>query len=72
MTHSKARHFLSRLTEEFGTDGFLVVRKSESGGDKVDLVPGAALRWPKCECGQKLCPDYEPPSPAGGLRSTGS
>ncbi|WP_327235489.1 hypothetical protein OG349_17470 [Streptomyces sp. NBC_01317] len=65
MTQSKARHLLARLTEEFGTDGVLVVRKPETGaaGGDADLVPGAALRWPKCECGQKLCPDYEPPGP---------
>ncbi|MFF2522602.1 hypothetical protein [Streptomyces liangshanensis] len=61
MTHSKARHFLSRLTEEFGSDGLLVVRKPEAADGDADLVPGAALRWPKCECGRKLCPDYEPP-----------
>ncbi|MYV51202.1 hypothetical protein [Streptomyces sp. SID3212] len=59
MTQSKARHLLARLTEEFGTDGVLVVPKPETGD--ADLVPGAALRWPKCECGQKLCPDYDPP-----------
>ncbi|MFI5758674.1 hypothetical protein [Streptomyces sp. NPDC051569] len=70
MTSSKARRFLSRLTEEFGTNGILAVQKSDprvEGADIEDLVPGAALRWPKCECGHSLCPDYEPESPADAL-----
>ncbi|MFJ9030789.1 hypothetical protein ACIRQP_20110 [Streptomyces sp. NPDC102274] len=64
-THSKARLFLSRLMEDFGSDGLLVVRKPSpgapeaTGADGADLVPGAALRWPKCECGHSLCPDSE-------------
>lgn len=66
MTQSKARRFLSRLTAEFGTNGMLIVQKSAdglNGGDDgyeaegADLVPGSALRWPKCECGHSLCPD---------------
>ncbi|WP_329457331.1 hypothetical protein [Streptomyces sp. NBC_01497] len=24
-----------------------------------DVVPGKALRWPKCECGSPKCPDYD-------------
>ncbi|WP_326611280.1 hypothetical protein OG949_18325 [Streptomyces scopuliridis] len=63
MTQSKARIYLARLMEEFGTDGLLVVRKPYAGApgaEGADLVPGAALRWPKCECGHSLCPDYEP------------
>ncbi|RDG37031.1 hypothetical protein [Streptomyces corynorhini] len=57
---SKARGRLTRLTETVGTvgmDGLLVVPKGEYGGDNVDLVPGAVLRWPPCECGHSLCPD---------------
>lgn len=56
MTQSEPRRFLSRLMAEFGSDGFLVLRND-------DLVPGAALRWPACRCGNTLCPDYEPPPP---------
>ncbi|MFJ4920343.1 hypothetical protein [Streptomyces sp. NPDC088725] len=61
MKDSKARRFLSRLTEEFGSDGVLIVQKSELAADGADLVPGSALRWPPCECGHSLCPDYKEP-----------
>ncbi|MFC8829727.1 hypothetical protein ACFT9I_30840 [Streptomyces sp. NPDC057137] len=52
----------------FGTDGVLVVRKldgyGEGDGDTEQLLgPGAALAWPKCECGSPKCPDYVPPAP---------
>ncbi|MFE6975574.1 hypothetical protein [Streptomyces sp. NPDC057682] len=57
---SKGRRVLSRLTSEFGTDGVLVVPTADSGAEGADLVPGAALRWPPCECGHSLCPDYVP------------
>lgn len=55
---SKGRRALSRLANEFGTDGVLIVPKADPGADGADLVPGAALRWPPCECGHSLCPDY--------------
>jgi hypothetical protein len=58
---SGARQNLSRLTSRFGTDGVLVVPKSSPGAGDEDLVPGAALRWPPCECGHSLCPDYVAP-----------
>ncbi|MEV8419729.1 hypothetical protein [Streptomyces niveus] len=65
MSGSDARRFLSRLMSTFGTDGVLVVRKIDGGGDAGDaeriLGPGAALAWPKCECGNAKCPDYVPP-----------
>ncbi|MFF2523886.1 hypothetical protein [Streptomyces liangshanensis] len=62
MSSSDARRLLSQLTEAFGTDGMLVVRKAEPGaGDGADLVPGSGLRWPECRCGQPVCPDYRPP-----------
>lgn len=57
---SKARQGLSRLTERFGKDGVLIVPMADSGAEGADLVPGAALRWPPCECGHSLCPDYVP------------
>lgn len=63
MTHSKARRLLSRLTREFGTDGLLIIQTSgpgEESAEGADLVPGSALRWPPCECGHSLCPDYKP------------
>ncbi|MFD6987912.1 hypothetical protein [Streptomyces sp. NPDC059943] len=52
----------------FGTDGVLVVRKLDSGSDGDNdtaqlLGPGAALAWPKCECGSPKCPDYVTPAP---------
>ncbi|MFI6693551.1 hypothetical protein ACIBLA_17675 [Streptomyces sp. NPDC050433] len=51
----------------FGTDGVLVVRKLDSDDGNADmeqiLGPGAALAWPKCQCGNTKCPDYEPPAP---------
>ncbi|WP_405821658.1 hypothetical protein OG705_18115 [Streptomyces sp. NBC_00838] len=52
----------------FGTDGVLVVRKLDSDSDGENdlaglLGPGAALAWPKCECGSTKCPDYVPPAP---------
>lgn len=57
---SKARQGLSRLTERFGRDGVLIVPTADAGAEGADLVPGAALRWPPCECGHSLCPDYVP------------
>ncbi|MEU3187129.1 hypothetical protein ABZ707_23435 [Streptomyces sp. NPDC006923] len=65
MTRSDARRFLSLLSDVFGVDGVLIVPKTEPGGEGADLVPGSALRWPKCECGGPKCPDYEPPAPPG-------
>ncbi|WP_405615028.1 hypothetical protein OG292_18450 [Streptomyces sp. NBC_01511] len=63
---SEARRILSRLMREFGTDGVLVVRKLDGDDDTERPVgPGAALAWPKCECGSAKCPDYvAPASPA--------
>lgn len=63
MSGSDARRFLSRLMSTFGTDGVLVVRKIGGGGDNAEQIlgPGAALAWPKCECGNAKCPDYVPP-----------
>lgn len=65
MSGSDARRFLSRLMSTFGTDGVLVVRKIDGDGAAGDaeqiLGPGAALAWPKCECGNAKCPDYVPP-----------
>ncbi|MFF9570700.1 hypothetical protein [Streptomyces sp. NPDC014685] len=58
---SKARRNLSRLTRASGVDGVLIVPKDDPGADGADLVPGAALRWPPCECGYSLCPDYVAP-----------
>ncbi|AQU67555.1 hypothetical protein BBN63_16225 [Streptomyces niveus] len=68
MSGSEARRFLSRLMNAFGTDGVLVVRKLDSGSEADKdpewlLGPGAALAWPKCECGSPKCPDYVPPDP---------
>jgi hypothetical protein len=62
---SNARRVLARLTEEFGKDGVLIVPKADPGAqgpEGADLIPGSALRWPPCECGNSLCPDYEEPS----------
>lgn len=74
MTGSEARRLLSRLVDAFGVDGALVVWKAGPGGepgggaDGADLAPGSGLRWPDCECGHSLCPDYKPPvSPAEEL-----
>ncbi|MCF3962456.1 hypothetical protein [Streptomyces fuscigenes] len=33
-----------------------------------DLVPGKALRWPKCECGSPKCPDYDASRPRAAER----
>ncbi|MET9482157.1 hypothetical protein [Streptomyces sp. NPDC006638] len=84
MSSSDARRLLSQLTEAFGVDGMLIVRKSEPGtggdggngngngeGDGADLVPGSGLRWPKCRCGRPVCPDYRP-DPDGLEGTTGS
>lgn len=57
---SKARQGLSRLTERFGRDGVFIVPTADSRPEGADLVPGAALRRPPCECGHSLCPDYVP------------
>ncbi|MET9480470.1 hypothetical protein [Streptomyces sp. NPDC006638] len=65
---SNARRVLARLTEEFGKDGVLIVPKSDptaEGAEGADLIPGSALRWPPCECGNSLCPDYKEPSARG-------
>lgn len=61
MTHSKVRRFLSRLTDELGTNGVLIIQKSTPGAEGEDLVPGSALRWPPCECGHSSCSDDERP-----------
>ncbi|MFI5898825.1 hypothetical protein [Streptomyces cyaneofuscatus] len=58
---SKARSALRRLTEEAGVDGVLIAPKAAPGQADLDLVPGAALRWPPCRCGHSLCPDLVPP-----------
>ncbi|WP_327236731.1 hypothetical protein OG349_25100 [Streptomyces sp. NBC_01317] len=62
---SNARRVLARLTEEFGKDGVLIVPKPDPGAEGADLIPGSALRWPPCECGNSLCPDYKEPSARG-------
>ncbi|MFF8912075.1 hypothetical protein ACF08M_01815 [Streptomyces sp. NPDC015032] len=62
MGSSEARHFLSRLTSAFRTGGVIPAPKGEPGPEDADLTPGSALRWPKCECGNPRCPDYEPPA----------
>ncbi|MYV55594.1 hypothetical protein [Streptomyces sp. SID3212] len=66
-TGSEGRRRLTRLMDAFGSDGTLVVPKYDPGADGADLVPGSALRWPPCACGDPvLCPDYVPPeSPTG-------
>ncbi|MFE6029133.1 hypothetical protein [Streptomyces niveus] len=59
---SDARSQLSWLTEQFGRDGVLVVPKGRRSEEP--LLPGDAVhRWPPCECGHSLCPDYRPPEP---------
>lgn len=63
MTRSNARRQLARLTERFGTDGTLVV-PTDGRRTEEPLLPGDAVhRWPPCECGHSLCPDYRPPEP---------
>ncbi|MFG3406760.1 hypothetical protein [Streptomyces sp. NPDC048142] len=61
--NSGGRQYLSRLMRELGSDGVLIVPNADpgQGGIDADLVPGAALRWPPCECGYSLCPDLVPP-----------
>ncbi|GAA1169337.1 hypothetical protein GCM10009654_28210 [Streptomyces hebeiensis] len=61
---SSARQRLSLLIAAFGVDGALVVPKDDPGAEGADLAPGAALRWPKCRCGNAVCPDVEPPPAA--------
>lgn len=61
MRSSESRRFLSLLIAAFGVDGRLLARKDVLGAEGADLVPGAALRWPKCRCGQPKCPDYPGP-----------
>jgi hypothetical protein len=70
---SPARRTLSELTETLGKDGILIVPKrgdaprgpsmsvaADDPGDAwEDVVPGKALRWPKCRCGSPKCPDYD-------------
>ena len=63
MRSSESRRFLSLLIAAFGVDGRLLARKDVLGAEGADLVPGAALRWPKCRCGQPKCPDYPGPVP---------
>lgn len=58
---SKARQRLSLVTGRSGTDGVLIVSKDDPGAKGADPLPGAALRWPPCECGHSLCPDYGVP-----------
>ncbi|MFC8074059.1 hypothetical protein ACFUN8_00800 [Streptomyces sp. NPDC057307] len=66
MTQSNARRQLARLTERFGTDGVLVVR-TDGRRSEEPLLPGDAVhRWPPCECGHSLCPDYRPPEERSG------
>ncbi|WP_405799723.1 hypothetical protein [Streptomyces sp. NBC_01506] len=69
MTRSKARQFLSQLSEANGVDGIVVVRKLEQGPEGADLSPGAVLAWPPCECGHPKCPDFKPGSATEELRS---
>ncbi|MFJ4921065.1 hypothetical protein [Streptomyces sp. NPDC088725] len=61
MARSEARRFLTRLSEAFGVDGVLTVEKPETGPQGADLTPNSGLRWPPCECGHSLCPDYVTP-----------
>lgn len=61
MTSSEARRVLSLLSNAFGANGALLVRKGP-GAEGADLTPGDALRWPKCLCNNLICPDYEPPT----------
>lgn len=65
MTSSSARRLLSRLIEQHGTDGVLVIRKLAPGEDvrNAALVPNSPLYLPPCECGHSLCPDARPPDP---------
>lgn len=77
MTSSRARRLLSQLTDAYGSNGALIIPRTDPGTDPsadlpgadlpgaegADLVPEAALRWPPCECGHSLCPDFVPPEP---------
>lgn len=61
---SEARRMLSEMTEEFGQDGILIVRKAPGawvGDEGAELAPKSALDWPPCECGHPKCPDRRTP-----------
>ncbi|MFE7129811.1 hypothetical protein ACFVIM_03040 [Streptomyces sp. NPDC057638] len=68
---TEARRFLSRLSGARGVAGVLLMQKADPGPEGADLVPGDALRWPKCRCGSERCPDYVPQAErtANGLLS---
>ncbi len=42
------------------------------GVEGADLVPGSGLRWPKCECGQSICPDGKGSGTARGGAGSGA
>lgn len=62
MSSGEARRFLSRPSGAFSVGGVLLVRKSGPGPEGADLAPGDGLKWPGCQCGDRRCPDYEPPA----------
>ncbi|WP_330174684.1 hypothetical protein OG875_14710 [Streptomyces sp. NBC_01498] len=62
MTQSGARRYLSRLTEQLGTDGVLVVPKDRRA-EEPSLPADAVHRRPPCECGHSPCPDSGPKDP---------
>ncbi|MEV7087414.1 hypothetical protein AB0O07_16175 [Streptomyces sp. NPDC093085] len=70
MAGSEARRLLSLEIAALGVDGTLVMRKdafdgvddADGEGEGADLDPGAALRWPPCECGSPTCPDAGAPA----------
>lgn len=52
-----------RLRKRFGSHDARIIQKFDAGWGGADLVPGSALRWPKCDCGDpERCPDYVPPA----------
>lgn len=71
MTNSSARRLLSRLIEQHGSDGILVVRKLAPGEDvkNAALVPNSPFSLPPCRCGHSLCPDARPQGPLRADRS---
>jgi hypothetical protein len=71
MTAGNARRRMSLMIAGFGVDGSLVLPKYGPGAEGGEPAPGDALKWPPCECGHTLCPDYEPAQtdrPPGGVR----
>lgn len=61
MTSNETRRFPSALSAVRGVAGMLTVQKCSPGAEGADLAPGTALKWPKCDCGNPVCPDYEAP-----------